>query len=47
MFDKEESLLEIEKSLTSLLSEFDGNTEVMVQKLHQAREREVICFNHK
>ena len=47
VFDKEESLLEVEKSLTSLLSEYDGNTEVMVQKLHQAREREVICFNHK
>ena len=44
VYDKEESLLEVEKSLTSLLSNFDVNTEAMVQKLHQAREREVICF---
>ena len=42
IFDKEESLLEVEKLLTRLLSEYDGNTEEMVQKLHQARDKQVL-----
>ena len=42
VFDKEESLLGVEKLLTRLLSEFDGNTEEMVQKLHQARDKQVL-----
>ena len=41
VFDKEESLLEVEKSLTGTLSEFDSKTEEMVQQLHQARDKQV------
>ena len=45
IFDKEESLLEVEKLLTRLLSEYDNNTEEMVQKLHQARDKQVCLIN--
>ena len=41
VFDKEESLLEVEKSLTSLLSGFDSSTEEMVQTLHHTRDKQV------
>ena len=45
VFDKEESLLEVEKSLTSLLSGFDSSTEEMVQTLHHTRDKQVSLFN--
>ena len=41
VFDKEEGLLEVEKTLTKTLSEFDNKTEEMVEKLHQARDTQV------
>ena len=41
VFDKEESLLGIEKSLTRTISEFDSKTEEMVEQLHQARNKQV------
>lgn len=41
VFDKEEHLLGIVKQLTRILSDWDGDTEASVIKLHEARDRHV------
>ena len=41
IFDKEEHLLAMSKQLPEIVSEWDAQTELLVQKLHQARDEQV------
>ena len=42
IFDKEECLLGMSKQLATIISDWDTQTDQMVQQLHQARDRQVI-----
>ena len=44
IFDKEECLLGLFKQLTRILSDWDSDTEEMITKLHNARDKQV-CKN--
>ena len=41
IFDKEECLLGLAKQLTRILSDWDSDTEEMITKLHNARDKQV------
>ena len=41
IFDKEECLLGLVKQLTRILSDWDRDTEEMITKLHNARDKQV------
>ena len=41
IFDKEECLLGMSKQLATIISDWDTETNQMIQQLHQARDRQV------
>ena len=44
IYDKEEHLLGISKQLTAIISDWDTETQQMIEKLHKARDEQVIAF---
>ena len=44
IYDKEEHLLGMSKQLTAIISDWDTETQQMIDKLHQARDEHVIHF---
>jgi hypothetical protein len=44
IFDKEEHLLGMSKQLTAVISDWDTETQQMIEKLHEARDEQV--FSH-
>jgi hypothetical protein len=41
IFDKEEHLLGMSKQLATIISDWDTETQQMIEKLHQARDEQV------
>ena len=41
IYDKEEHLLGMSKQLTAIVSDWDTETQQMIEKLHQARDHQV------
>ena len=41
IYDKEEHLLEMSKQLTAIISDWDTETQQMIEKLHKARDEQV------
>ena len=41
IYDKEEHLLGMSKQLTAIISDWDTETQQMIDKLHQARDEQV------
>lgn len=41
IFDKEEHLLGTSKQLTAVISDWDSETQQMIEKLHRARDEQV------
>lgn len=41
IFDKEECLLGMSKQLATIISDWDTQTDQMVQQVHQARDKQV------
>ena len=41
IYDKEEHLLGMSKQLTAIISDWDTETQQMIDKLHQARDQQV------
>jgi hypothetical protein len=41
IFDKEEHLLGMSKQLTAVISDWDTETQQMIEKLHDARDNQV------
>ena len=49
IYDKEEHLLGMSKQLTAIISDWDTETQHMIEELHKARDRQVrlsCCFKH-
>ena len=44
LYDKEEHLLGMSKQLTAIISDWDTETQQMIDKLHQARDEQVNAF---
>ena len=45
IYDKEEHLLGMSKQLTAIISDWDTETQQMIEKLHKARDEQVcICI---
>ena len=44
IYDKEEHLLGMSKQLTAIISDWDTETQQMIEKLHKARDEQVIAF---
>ena len=44
IFDKEECLLGMSKQLATIISDWDTQTDQMLQQLHQARDKQVRCI---
>ena len=44
IYDKEEHLLGMSKQLTAIISDWDTDTQLMIDKLHQARDQQVRHF---
>ena len=44
IYDKEEHLLGMSKQLTAIISDWDTETQQMIDKLHKARDEQVIYF---
>ena len=43
IFDKEECLLGMSKQLATIICDWDTQTDQMVQQLHEARDKQVVC----
>ena len=41
IYDKEEHLLGMSKQLTAIISDWDTETQQMIEKLHRARDKQV------
>ena len=41
IYDKEEHLLGMSKQLTTIISDWDTETQQMIEKLHEARDQQV------
>ena len=49
IYEKEEHLLGMSKQLTAIISDWDTETQDMIEELHKARDRQVrlsCCFKH-
>ena len=49
IYEKEEHLLGMSKQLTAIISDWDTETQHMIEELHKARDRQVrlsCCFKH-
>ena len=44
IYDKEEHLLGMSKQLTAIISDWDTETQQMIEKLHKARDEQVNAF---
>ena len=45
IYDKEEHLLGMSKQLTAIISDWDTETQQMIEKLHKARDEQVcLCI---
>ena len=44
IYDKEEHLLGMSKQLTAIISDWDTETQHMIEKLHKARDEQVIAL---